>query len=612
MELCTEMKLVGDTYGSGFGCGLTLTGSATIRGFEKVGEDPSSLRYENGKGLALTVHKRQEQDALRVWTEFANHSGEAVTLEMLASFALQDVEADAIYRLQSFWSAEGKLRRETVYDLHLEPSWSGHGVRAERFGTVGSMPVRKYFPFLALEDSRTGHVTAIQLYVGASWQMEVSCREKSGRLTVTGGLADREFGHWTRTVAPGESFTTPQAVIAQGEDLYQACARLVAAQHPAISPVDDHMGILFNEYCTTWGNPNLENLKAIADRLEGKGIQFFVIDCGWYGQGAEWPLSVGDWDVNTQRLPGGLREAADYIRSKGMVPGLWFEMESVGPKSRHYNDPTHLVKKDGVPLTVGGRRFWDMEDPWVVDYLTEKVIGQLKAGGFGYIKVDYNETMGLGVDGGHSLGDGLQRKVAASQRFFQKIREEIPGIVIENCSSGGHRLSPAFMELVSQASFSDAHETTSIPIIAANLHRAIKPEQSQIWAVLRVEDSDARLHYSLAATLLGRMCLSGDIHGLSQHQWDIVEEGMDFYRKAAEIIQKGVTVLHQCEPQSYNHPQGSQLVLRELGKQGLAVYHRFENSPQGLPALPEGCKVVATFGQADRDFSAQAWLYEKG
>ena len=262
MELCTEMKLVGDTYGSGFGCGLTLTGSATIRGFEKVGEDPSSLRYENGKGLALTVHKRQEQDALRVWTEFANHSDEAVTLEMLASFALQDVEADAIYRLQSFWSAEGKLRRETVYDLHLEPSWSGHGVRAERFGTVGSMPVRKYFPFLALEDSRTGHVTAVQLYVGASWQMEVSCREKSGRLTVTGGLADREFGHWTRTVAPGESFTTPQAVIAQGEDLYQACARLVASQHPAISPVDDHMGILFNEYCTTWGNPNLENIES--------------------------------------------------------------------------------------------------------------------------------------------------------------------------------------------------------------------------------------------------------------------------------------------------------------------------------------------------------------
>ena len=271
--------------------------------------------------------------------------------------------------------------------------------------------------------------------------MEISVKE-SELLTVTGGLPDRELGHWTRKVAPGESFPRPRQLLPRGRICINACRKLVEAQHPAISPVDDHMGIVFNEFCTTWGNPTLENLKQIADRLEGKGVQFLVIDCGWYGHGDAWPQSVGDWDVNPERLPGGLKEAADYIRSKGMIPGLWFELESVGPTSSHYNDKEHLVKRDGLPLTVGGRRFWDMEDPWVVDYLTEKVIGQLKAGGFGYIKVDYNETMGMGVDGGDSLGDGLQRKVEASRRFFQKIREEIPGIVIENCSSGGHRLTP--------------------------------------------------------------------------------------------------------------------------------------------------------------------------
>ena len=50
MELCTEMKLVGDTYGSGFGCGLTLTGSATIKGFEKWGRNrpPSAMRMARG------------------------------------------------------------------------------------------------------------------------------------------------------------------------------------------------------------------------------------------------------------------------------------------------------------------------------------------------------------------------------------------------------------------------------------------------------------------------------------------------------------------------------------------------------------------------------------
>ena len=610
MELRAEVKVMGDAYPGGFACGMSLGRSGTIAGFSKVAEEPEAIRYEDSRGLALIVHRKQDGEAQRVWTEFQNGSDQEVVLEMLASFALEEVKADAVYRMQSFWSAEGKLRRETICDLHLEPSWNRCATRVERFGNLGSMPVRKYFPFLALEDSESGEVTAIQLYVGASWQMEISVKE-SELLTVTGGLPDRELGHWTRKVAPGESFSTPQAVIAQGENLYQACRKLVEAQHPAISPVDDHMGIVFNEFCTTWGNPTLENLKQIADRLEGKGVQFLVIDCGWYGHGDAWPQSVGDWDVNPERLPGGLKEAADYIRSKGMIPGLWFELESVGPTSSHYNDREHLVKRDGLPLTVGGRRFWDMEDPWVVDYLTEKVIGQLKAGGFGYIKVDYNETMGMGVDSGYSLGDGLQRKVEASRRFFQKIREEIPGIVIENCSSGGHRLTPAFMELVSQASFSDAHETTAIPLIAANLQRVIRPDQSQIWAVMRVTDDDARLQYSLIATMLGRMCLSGDIHNLSDHQWQVVQEAMAFYGKAADIIRDGVTVLHQVSTPGYNEPQGEQLVLRELGNRGLAVYHRFQNSQDGMPNLPQGCQILESFGSADRDFSAQAWLYEK-
>ena len=610
MELRAEVKVMGDAYPGGFACGISLGRSGTIAGFSKVAEEPEAIRYEDSRGLALIVHRKQDGEAQRVWTEFQNGSDQEVVLEMLASFALEEVKADAVYRMQSFWSAEGKLRRETICDLHLEPSWNRCATRVERFGNVGSMPVRKYFPFLALEDSESGQVTAIQLYVGASWQMEISVKE-SELLTVTGGLPDRELGHWMRKVAPGESFSTPQAVIAQGENLYQACRKLVEAQHPMISSVDDHMGIVFNEYCTTWGNPTLENLKQIADRLEGKGVQFLVIDCGWYGHGDAWPQSVGDWDVNPERLPGGLKEAADYIRSKGMIPGLWFELESVGPTSSHYNDREHLVKRDGLPLTVGGRRFWDMEDPWVVDYLTEKVIGQLKAGGFGYIKVDYNETMGMGVDGGDSLGDGLQRKVEASRRFFQKIREEIPGIVIENCSSGGHRLTPAFMELVSQASFSDAHETTAIPLIAANLQRVIRPDQSQIWAVMRVTDDGARLQYSLIATMLGRMCLSGDIHNLSDHQWQVVQEAMAFYGKAADIIRDGVTVLHQVSTPGYNEPQGEQLVLRELGNRGLAVYHRFQNSQDGMPNLLQGCQILESFGSADRDFSAQAWLYEK-
>ena len=95
------------------------------------------------------------------------------------------------------------------------------------------------------------------------------------------------------------------------------------------------------------------------------------------------------------------------------------------------------------------------------------------------------------------------------------------------------------MSQMSMASFSDAHECPEIPVIAANLHRAVHPAQSQIWAVIRQADSQQRIAYSIANTFLGRMCISGDVTGLTQAQWDVIERGMEFYRKIAPIIKQG-------------------------------------------------------------------------
>lgn len=249
-----------------------------------------------------------------------------------------------------------------------------------------------------------------------------------------------------------------------------------------------------------------------------------------------------------------------------------------------------------------------MEDPWVTDYLEKKVIRTLKEGGFGYVKVDYNDTIGIGCDGAESLGEGLRRRVEATHRFFEKIREEIPGIVIENCSSGGHRSEPSMMELCSQGSFSDAHETAAIPIIAANMHRVMLPSQSQIWAVMRPGDSSDRIHYSICNTFLGRMCLSGDIYGLADWQWALIDEGMEFYRRAADVIKHGRTVRIESSPKSYNSPTGEQVVVREYNGVTLVVAHRFANSKPVDPGFLNGRKLLCEYGELERDFSAKAWL----
>ena len=96
---------------------------------------------------------------------------------------------------------------------------------------------------------------------------------------------------------------------------------------------------------------------------------------------------------------------------------------------------TLQIHRDGVALSTTGRRFFNMKDPKVQEYLSERVIRLLKECGFGYMKMDYNDTIGLGCDGAESLGEGLRQDREASVGFVRKVKEEVPGIVLEN-----HRL----------------------------------------------------------------------------------------------------------------------------------------------------------------------------
>lgn len=348
---------------------------------------------------------------------------------------------------------------------------------------------------------------------------------------------------------------------------------------------------MFNEYCTTWGCPSHENIVQILDQVKNKGLKYFVIDCGWFKrEGIPWDISMGDYHISPELFPEGLEKTVEAIRSAGMIPGIWFEIDNVGCASDAWNQTEHLLRRNGSVLETSSRRFWNMTDPWVQEYLTERVIGTLKKYEFGYMKMDYNDTIGIGCDGAESLGEGLRRNMEESRRFIEKVKEELPGIVLENCASGGSKMEPMMMGLCSMASFSDAHECPEIPVIAASLHRAILPRQSQIWAVIRENDSCRRIAYSIAAAFLGRMCLSGDVLNLSEDQWKVIGEGIAFYREIAPAIRHGITEFFGTKQGSWRHLKGWQGILRMNGTEGFAVFHTFGGELEEEPCveLPEG------------------------
>lgn len=615
MESLVQYHLTGDIYNEAYAGGVSMRNGESVRRlrFEEQCEKHEDghlqidTRLRDDRGYEAVHHLRWMEGTpyVRISCTFRNFSAETCSMEMFESFSLCGLspylESDGhermqVHRIRSVWSQEGRHECIPVEDLQLEPAWDPHAVRCERFGQAGSMPVNKFFPFAAVEDTKNHIFWGAQIAHPASWQMELY--RKDDGLAFSGGMADREMGHWMKRIPSGESFSTPEAIVstAQTSSFDVFTARLTQSALEGISQApacEQELPIIFNEYCTTWGNPSHQNICEIVNAIKGKGFHYFVIDCGWYKEkDVPWDIGMGDYEVSKELFPDGLEKTIEVIKNAGMIPGIWFEIENVGSASRAYQKEKHLLHKDGKVLTTYFRRFWDMRDPWVIDYLTQKVIGILKKYQFGYMKIDYNETIGIGCDGSDSLGEGLRQNMEAAFSFVEKVKEEIPDIVLENCASGGHRLEPKWMSLMSMASFSDAHECLEIPIIAANLHRVIHPAQSQIWAVIREDDSLKRIAYSIVNTFLGRMCISGDVIKLTEEQWELIDRGIAFYHELRSIIRNGQSYRYGPEIKSARHPKGWQAVVRVgTDHKAYVVIHVFDGKlPDQIAIdLPQEC-----------------------
>ena len=97
-----------------------------------------------------------------------------------------------------------------------------------------------------------------------------------------------------------------------------------------------------------WGNPITEALLPIIDKAAEVGAEDFVVDAGWYAElGETWWESVGAWQPSVSRFLAGLSEVIQDIRAKGMIAGLWLEIEVMGincPLARQLPDSWFFLR----------------------------------------------------------------------------------------------------------------------------------------------------------------------------------------------------------------------------------------------------------------------------
>lgn len=562
-----------DSYDKNFSNGSAIFNSETSRSLTFT----SQLIVRSGAGVHVTTvlsdpdGDRYTQELvwqadghrLKTWTTFTNRTAAVQTLDALASVCLaglspfhqrQRIGNLDLIRLRSKWAMEGRLEQRPIEEYGLEQSWKPSGLGLESFGQNGTMPVRRFFPLVGVQDRDLDCLWLVQLAGKASWRLNAA--RLDDRLILFGGLPDRDTGDWFRDVAPGETIHTPFAYITCGlGTLLKVAKRL----HEVVNATD--ASVIYNEWATTWGEPTTASIKRALPLLAAHRVGTYVIDAGWFRKGtANFDSQIGDWQVSRDAFPDGLTPVVAAIHDHGMKAGIWFEFENVGPKSNRVKDETVLAKRDGQVVATLKRRFLDMTLPANHTFLQTRMIDFLKDGGFDYLKVDYNDTLGPAIDGQHPGAAALEDQVDATLTLLDDVHHQLPTLEIENCSSGGHRLTPAFIEATEFSSFSDAHDTLAIPIVAANELVVIPPAQNLIWCVLHADESLETLYYHLIATFQGRICLSGDIRDLSAAQWVAVDAGIAFYQAHAALIFNGTAYRLGAPVLSYHEPHGVQVV----------------------------------------------------
>ena len=243
--------------------------------------------------------------------------------------------------------------------------------------------------------------------------------------------------HFAVEVNPGESFETPEAVLAVSDSGFNGLSQQMHRF------VNDHIipkrwryrsrPVLYNDWEGCMFHFNHARLMGLAKQAKDLGCELFVLDDGWFGQRDHDKAGLGDYNVNTKKLPKGLEGLGKDLKKLGLEFGLWFEPESVNPDSDLYRAHPDWALTDGFAPVLGRHQLLlDLTKPEVRDYIVENVSGILDRAGITYVKWDMNR---------HSvaLGAKAHAYILGLYEVLDRIFRPRPQILLESCSSGGNR-----------------------------------------------------------------------------------------------------------------------------------------------------------------------------
>lgn len=497
---------------------------------------------------------------------------EKVTLlnAMSGCLDLPDKEYDMV-ELAGAWSRE----------RHVHTRRLGYGIQG--IYSLRGCSSHQFNPFLALKrqnaDEHSGEVIGASLVYSGDFLAQAEV-DNFNVTRVLMGIHPSEF-RWEMEC--GECFQTPEMVLVYSEKglngMSQTFHKLYRTRLARGKWRDRERPILINNWEATYFDFNENKLLRLAEKAQEIGVELFVLDDGWFGKRNDASSSLGDWYVNKEKLPGGLRGLAEKVNQMGMGFGLWIEPEMVNKDSDLFRSHPDWVMADIR------RNYCHSRNQYVLDFSKKEVVDQihgqirkiLKEVPVSYIKWDMNrsfsEVFSNGMDRG-SQGKVRHKYILGVYDLYERLIQEFPEILFESCASGGARFDPGMLYYAPQAWTSDdtdAVERIKIqygtsyvyPLSSMGSHVSASPNH-QIYR-------DTPVETRANAAYFGTFGYELDLTQASEEELEKMRRQTAFMKTYRGLIQKGIFYRLKSP---FEHNSSAWMVVSENQDEALLAYFR--------------------------------------
>lgn len=558
-------------------------------------------------GLSLTIELEvlAASGLIRQRARLRNDRAETFRVDGLELALPVPADADELLDLTGRWSLE-RVPQRRAFDV-------GEWVRASR----GGKPGLEHTLLLAAGQPgfgfRSGRVWATHLAWSGNQTLAAERTPANiRRLSAVEGLAAAEV-----ELGQGDEYATPWQYGSWGDGLDALAARFhrhlrASAAHP-VAP----RPVLVNTWEAVYFDQDLDTLVRFAEESAAVGAERFVVDDGWFVGRRDDTSSLGDWDVDPDRWPDGLKPLADRVHELGMDFGLWFEPEMVNLDSRLAAQHPEWIfdAGHGPGLPSRHQHVLDLGHPEAYTYVLERMSGLIADLGIAYVKWDHNRYL---LDAGHTPSGrpGLREQTLAAYRLMDELHRRHPGLEIESCASGGGRIDLGVLERTQRvwpSDCNDPHERLEIQRWTGLL---VPPELQGTHIGAEESHTTRRAHplsYRAEKALWGHLGVEIDLLTADEGTKRGIADAIAFHKEHRDLLHGGTSV-HADLTESAVRLEGVVDAAADEALFAFSVTERPRTWPVGRVGLPgldddRTYTVRAVFPVGPRPYGAQPpWL----